>query len=166
MSKYLKVALLIALGVSFLGAEHFQAPSLDELKAKINKDDENYNYVEVNNQSEYDDLVEKQGENLGLSVTNNEHGQVINVVKIRNVSKQYIDDRGKYLHHSSSSSNVNLGLEYTGDISNQEVTNIVEIENSSLETSNTGVSVSTDRTISNSSVHSSTTISNSSIGSD
>jgi len=166
MSKYLKIIVLIVLGVSFLGAESFKAPSLDELKAKINKDDKNYNYVEVNNQSEYDDLVEEGGADLGLSLENNENREVINVVKIRNVSNQYVDDRGKYLHHSSSNSNVNLGLEYTGDISNREVTNIVEIENSSLESSNSGVSISTDRTISNASIHSSTTISNSSIHND
>lgn len=160
MSKYLKVTVLIALGVSFLGAESFKLPSLNELKAKINKDEENYNYVEVNNQSEYDDLIEERGEDLGLSLENDGSREAINVVKIRNITNQ-----GKYLHYSSSDSSTNLGLEYIGDMSNREMTNVVEIENSSLvEIDNAGISASNDSlTISNSSIHSSTTINNSSI---
>ena len=158
MSKYLKITVLIALGVGSLGAENFQLPSLNELRAKINKDEENYNYVEVNNQSEYNDLIEERGEDLGLSLENDGSQEVINIVRIRNVT-----NRGRYLHHSSSSTN--LGLEYIGDMSNIDITNVVEVENSSLNgIDNIGISASNDSsTISSSSISTSATISNSSI---
>ena len=168
MSKYLKVAVLIVFGVSFLGAEDLKLPSLNELKSKINKDRKSYNYVEINNQSEYDDLVKERGENLGLSLQNSENRQAINVVKIRNVTdrEKYLTNKGKYLHHSSSNSNTNLGLEYIGDVSNKDIINVVKIENSSLGSSNSGISVSTDTSVSNTSIQSNTTIINSSLRND
>ena len=81
MSKYLKLTMIIVLGTNVLWAESYTPPSLNELKAKINKDESNYNYVEVNNQSEYDDLVEERGEDFGISLEDNENREVINVVK-------------------------------------------------------------------------------------
>lgn len=167
MSKYLKVTILIVLGMNTVWAESYTPPSLNELKAKINKDESNYNYVEVNNQSEYDDLVKERGEDFGISLEDNDNREVINVVKIKNVSdrKEYLADEDKYLHNASLKPNKNLGIAYEGDVSNQELTNVVDIQNSSLSGSaNSGVSISTDRTVSNASIENSTTIRNSALG--
>ena len=174
MSKYLKVAVLIVFGVGLLGAEDdFSLPSvseqLTELKAKVNNGRDGHNYVEVNNQSEYDDLVEERGEDLGISVEDDNTHEVINIVKIRNVSdrKQYLANENKYLHSSSSEPDTNLGVEYKGDVSNRDITNVVDIQNSSLSGShNNGISISTNNDISGASIHNSTTTNNSSIGND
>jgi len=168
MSKYLKLTMIIVLGTNVLWAESYTPPSLNELKAKINKDESNYNYVEVNNQSEYDDLVEERGEDFGISLEDNENREVINVVKIRNVSdrKKYLADENKYLHNSSSKADRNLGIEYQGDVSRRKLTNVVDIQNSNLSgSSNSGVSVTTDSTtVSNASIKNSTTVRNSTLG--
>lgn len=174
MSKYLKVTVLLVLGVSFLGADDFSIPTssgtidLREIKAKVNSEEKNYNYVVTHNAYESERIMEERGNNIGLSIENNNHGDVINVVKLHkyNDKDKYLADREKYLHHSSSDYEMNLGIEHKGNASHTNMTNIVEISDSEIEESvNAGISMSDDDLM-GASIYSETTIENSSINDD
>ena len=170
MSKYLKVIVLIALGISSLGAEDFDLPStsvkLKESKAKMNSHEDGYNYVDIRNQRDYDRAVKERGSDLGLSVNNSNNREMINVVKIRNVREKgkYLSGKGKYLHKIKKHDK-NLGIQHRGNASHKNMTNIVTIKNSRLNGStNSGTSIVGSGNIVGTTIINQTSTTNSSVG--
>jgi len=124
---------------------------LKEQKAHINNGKNGYNYVEINNQRDYN----RYGNNIGIS-DNNIKGsrEVINVVKIRNVNDRAIrlreivsrfDSKSKVANHDK-----NIGIQYNGDASGRTFTNIVKTENTQLGHGFAGGSVNSGVSISSS----------------
>jgi len=172
--KYSKLIVPLAIITNISVGEEFVLPSvttgsnaLKEIKARVNNNRENYNYIEVNNQEQYERLKRERGSNLGISTNGkHRHQEVINVVKIRNVrdKNRYSVDRRKYLHHDKEYDK-NLGIRYKGNASNKNFTNIVNIKNSQLGGRiNSGTSISTRQNIHGSTINNSTRIINSTQG--
>lgn len=159
VNKHFRILLLLTIGCSILSAEELITSSmaLKIIKAKINSEKENYNYIEVNNQRDYDRLKEEKGDDFGISIRHNRFRkrEVINVVKIKNAKDKDLNlykTVKRVVHHKKSHTanyDKNLGIQYTGDPSNKNFVNIVETKNSQFGNSitgggvNTGVSIST-----------------------
>ena len=158
----------MAFGVSFLEAEDFDLPSttvkLKENKARMNRNRDGYNYIDIRNQRDYNRLVKERGSDLGLSNSNSR--EMINVVKIRNVREngKYLSGRGKYLHKTQKHDR-NLGIKHRGNASHKNMTNIVNIQNSRLNGStNSGTSLVGSGNIVGTIIVNQTSTTNSSVG--
>lgn len=162
VNKHFRILLLLTIVSGVLSAEELITTSmaLKITKAKINSEKENYNYVEVNNQRDYDRLKEEKGDDFGITIRNNRNKrfrkrEVINVVKIKNAKDKDLNlyktvkrvvNRKK---NRTANYDKNLGIQYTGNASNKNFVNIVETKNSQFGNSitgggvNSGVSIST-----------------------
>jgi hypothetical protein len=175
MSKYLKVSIFL---LALLRAEDFELPmetstiqstsrvssNLKEMKARFNRNRDGYNYINIRNQKDYNRWISQRGNNLGLNSSNKM--EMINVVKIKNVRDKgrYLSSKGRFLHKGRRYDK-NLGIQYTGDASHKNITNLVSVENSKLNGRvNSGTSINSSKNIVNTTITNQTSVKNSSIG--
>jgi len=170
VNKHFRILLLLTIASSALSAEELITTSmaLKITKAKINSEKENYNYVEVNNQRDYDRLKKERGDDFGISIRNNRNKrfrkrEVINVVKIKNAKDKDLNLYKRVINRKKSRTanyDKNLGIQYTGNASNKNFVNIVETKNSQFGNSITGGGVNSGVSISTQSDTHGTTIQN------